>query len=176
MTHDLTGQIHLFCAFTSLLSGLLVFLSEKGTKRHKICGYAYVLSMLTVSITALMIYRLSGSFNILHIAALVSIVSISMAMWNVLIKRPKPGWLPGHYEFMVWSYIGLLAALIAESSTRIGMPMLIKAGAQDFLSWFWSIVGIATFVVIFCARLFWEKKKKGMGRYHEIYDRSTTPD
>ncbi len=175
MTHDMTGNIHLLFAFLSLLSGVLVFTSKKGTKQHKIFGYVYVTSMLTLCITALMIYRLSGSFNILHIAALVSIVSISLGMWNVLLKRPKTGWLPGHYEFMVWSYIGLLAALVAESSTRIGMPMLIKAGVEDFHSWFWSVVGVATFVVIFCARLLWERNKKNMGKYHEVFDRKSTP-
>lgn len=175
MTYDMTGHIHLLSAIVSLLFGFLVFTSKKGTKQHKIFGYIYFASMLILSGTALMIYRLSGSFNILHIAALVSIVSISLGMWNVLLKRPKTGWLPGHYEFMVWSYIGLLAALVAESSTRIGMPMLIKAGVEDFHSWFWSTVGIATFFVIFGARLIWERNKKHMGKYHETYDRKSTP-
>ncbi len=51
------GQIHLTFSVIALITGLFVLTTTKGTKRHKQIGYVYFISMITLNITAFMIYR-----------------------------------------------------------------------------------------------------------------------
>ncbi len=48
-------------AVIALLSGLVIFLRKKAGALHRFLGYVYSLSMLVLLVTALSIYRLSGS-------------------------------------------------------------------------------------------------------------------
>jgi len=117
--HDSTGLFHLIVAIISLITGTMVLLLKKGTKRHKQVGYLYAISMLMVNITAFMIYRLFGGFGIFHIFAIVSIVSISAGLVPVFFKIPQRGYMYYHYHFMYWSVFGLYAAFVSEMATRI---------------------------------------------------------
>ncbi len=42
---------------------------------------------------------------------------------------------------MCWSYVGLFAALIAETSTRVGMPWVTQHFGKGSTVVFWAIVG-----------------------------------
>ncbi|MFM9962892.1 MAG: hypothetical protein ACKV2Q_16910 [Planctomycetaceae bacterium] len=50
----------------------MIFLRKEAGRLHRFLGYAYLLSMLVMLVTALSIYRLSGSFKLLHGFALFS--------------------------------------------------------------------------------------------------------
>ena len=134
-------------AVAALLIGLCIFLRPKATTLHKILGYVYSVSMLTMLITALSIYRLTSSFNLLHAFAILSTIQLSRGLYHAISRKPKGAWLAPHYRWMSYSYIGLCAALVAEGSARVLMPYLHDHGIQSF-GWFWVIVGIATFAVV----------------------------
>jgi uncharacterized membrane protein len=146
MTHSLLGLIHLIAAFASMALGAVVLLRPKGGGRHRLFGYAYALAMLTVNATALAIYRVNGRFNFLHVFALLSLFSLLVGLTFAIRRRPAGRWLYQHYRFMGWSYIGLLAAFVAESSTRAVLPWLQRHGYASF-GLFWVVVGLATAVV-----------------------------
>jgi uncharacterized membrane protein len=165
MSYSLLGLFHLFTAITALISGALVFYSRKGTRRHKQTGYTYTVSMVIVIVSAFSTYNSTGSFNILHLAALISAVTLSCGMYFVLRKKKDKDWLPKHYMFMIWSYIGLFAAFISESATRIGVPYLERANVESFV-WFWAIVGLASFLVVYIGILLIQKNKHALERYH----------
>jgi uncharacterized membrane protein len=113
------AQVHIIAAVAALLLGAVVFLNRKGTRLHVQVGIGYVVSMLIMNVTALGIYRLTGSLNAFHIGAFFSLATV-LAGWVPAIRRkPRDRWLRLHFEFMSWSYVGLVAALVAEIGTRL---------------------------------------------------------
>lgn len=110
-----TGLAHLVCAAAALFSGAGIVATPKGTPRHRQMGRIYGLSMLGLNVTALLIYRLSGTFGPFHVAALLSLLTVIAGVVAVVSRRPQGTWLTLHPNFMSWSYVGLLAAAAAEA-------------------------------------------------------------
>ncbi len=133
MTLSTIGLIHVIAAVVALLTGTLIFFSNKGGLLHRRVGYGYVVSMLVLNISAFLIYRLFGKFGPFHIAALFSTATILGGMVPALLRHRVRNWLQWHYYFMNWSVVGLYAAFWAETFTRT-LPM----------GQFWPIVVGAT--------------------------------
>jgi uncharacterized membrane protein len=141
------GQFHLATSLLAVATGAWVVLRPKGTVSHRRFGWLYSASMIALNGSALWIYRLTGGFGPFHVAAVFSLATLLVgvsAAW-----RRKPGdrsWLPRHYYFMSWSYVGLLAALVAEVATRI--PAIQEfAGGPTIAFWVTvALVSVAVFV------------------------------
>lgn len=130
-----TGWFHMYFALASIGSGTVVVLRRKGTSSHRWLGYVYAVSMLGLNVTALMIYRLTGSFGPFHVAAIVSLAGV---LWGVAVAIKRgPQWVRLHYKLMTWSYVGLLAATASEILTRMESAP------------FWGAVLAATLAVVF---------------------------
>jgi hypothetical protein len=81
--------------------------------------YFYFAAMAVNGVSALAIYRLSGTFNVFHALALYSLFNITMALRPTL-TRPRPyQWLSIHYQWIAWSYAGLCAAAVTEFLLRV---------------------------------------------------------
>jgi uncharacterized membrane protein len=117
MTLSALGAAHFASACAALLFGLIVLLQHKGTTSHRALGGAYVAAMILLNLTALGVYRLTGQFGPFHVLALVSLAVVIRGIAAAI--RRCPGWLVMHYYFMVWSYIGLLAAACTEVMARV---------------------------------------------------------
>ncbi|GLP95867.1 DUF2306 domain-containing protein [Paraferrimonas sedimenticola] len=113
----LLAKMHIVCGLFSIISGLLVLSLPKGTTKHIWIGRVYAGSMLALNLTALALYRLTGSVNFFHLAALVSFITVVAAWWQVW-QKPK-GWPIAHGLLMLWSYVGLMAATAAEIASRV---------------------------------------------------------
>ncbi len=148
MIHSAIGLVHTLAAVLSLLVGLSIFLRPKAGRLHRTLGYVYSAAMLTMIVTAFSMYQLTGSVNLLHIFALISSIQLSRGLYHAIARKPKGGWLVIHYDWMSGSYIGLCAAFVAETSTRVVMPYLREHHGVESFGWFWVIVGVATFVVV----------------------------
>jgi uncharacterized membrane protein len=138
MEHSLQhpiGLAHLLLALLAIVFGAFVIASRKGTQKHKWLGRCYVGSMVAVNGSALMIYELFGGFGLFHWMALLSLLSVLLGYIPARIRAP--GWKVQHAYFMSGSYVGLIAALAAETLTRT--------------SWlpFFGAVAFATFAVTF---------------------------
>lgn len=95
---------------------------EKHCRRgqeHRWLGWVYVGSILTLNVTALFIYRLSGGFGLFHVAALLSIATLFGGVLPAVRRRPVGRWVERHYWCMTFSYLGLLAATASEAATRL---------------------------------------------------------
>jgi uncharacterized membrane protein len=112
------GWFHVVCALVALASGAVVLRRRKGTRWHRRTGWVYDGSMLLLNGTALMIYRLTGSFGMFHVGAIFSLATVGMGVAAAVRRRPAGGWLERHYWWMTYSYVGLLAAAVAEVATR----------------------------------------------------------
>ena len=113
------GALHLAMAIIAMISGGAVSLMRsKGSVAHRRVGWVYVGSMIGLNVTAFWIYRLFGGFGLFHAAAIVSLLTVLFGMIPVLTRRPKK-WLEHHAYWMSWSYVGLLAAAAAETTSRV---------------------------------------------------------
>jgi uncharacterized membrane protein len=111
------GLVHLLTAVAALLFGAGVLFFRKGTRRHRRLGRCYLVSMLALNFTALLIYEVFDGFGVFHWLALFSLASVLggyQAVW-----RKFPGWKVPHAHFMVGSYVGLVAAAVAEVASRV---------------------------------------------------------
>lgn len=142
-----TGSIHLISSIIALITGTLVLLTKKGTKRHKQIGYAYVVSMGTLILTAFMIYRLFGGWGIFHYTTVVSLLTIGLGMIPIWTKRPVKKWKYLHFSFMYWSVMGLYAAFAAEVLTRIPETP------------FFGMVGMVTGIIMIVGGIFFRVNK-----------------
>jgi uncharacterized membrane protein len=161
-TQDLLGGVHLITAMLSLLFGTIVILQTKGTRRHKLLGYGYAISMVFMLITSLLIYRLFGGFGLFHIFSIIALVTLLGGMIPAIRRKPAH-WVVPHFSFMYWSVIGLYAAFASEIFTRIPDTP------------FFGMVGIATFLVIALGYLFWfRNKSKWSKQFLKLPPKSTS--
>ena len=116
---QVVGTFHLVASVSALIFGLWVLLIRKGTYLHKWLGYAYFFNMLGLNLSAFFIYRLTGHFGPFHGAAIASLITLIAGFIPAYVRYPRKGWLELHYEFMNWSYAGLVAAGVSEALTRI---------------------------------------------------------
>lgn len=119
MVDPFLSGLHIGSAVSALILGLGVFWARKGTRLHKQLGYAYFFNMLTLNVSALFIYRLTGHFGPFHGAALISLFTLIIGFIPAYLRLPQGRWLEFHYAFMNWSYVGLVAAGVSEVMTRI---------------------------------------------------------
>jgi uncharacterized membrane protein len=115
------GLAHLITALSAILIGALVVLSKKGTRKHRWLGRGYVGMLVAVNISAFLIYELFDGFGLFHWMALFSLLSVLAGY--IPARSRQPGWKIQHAYFMSGSYVGLVAALAAETLTRyISLP------------------------------------------------------
>lgn len=107
------GSIHTVAALAALALGATILLRTKGSRSHRRLGWTYVISMVLLNVTALAIYRLTGSFGPFHIAAILSLASIAGGIVPAVRRRPAATWVARHYWWMTYSYLGLVAAAVA---------------------------------------------------------------
>jgi uncharacterized membrane protein len=135
------GFVHGFGAFAAVLLGSAMMLSAKGTRRHRLTGMIYIPLLVTVNVTALGLYGLTGGFNVFHALALVNLTTTLLGVRALLMWRRtgSPDWLKGHQIHMAYSYLGLMMAFVSELLTnpRFG----IVEGFRDFLA-FWAVIAV----------------------------------
>jgi uncharacterized membrane protein len=125
--NDPLGWMHFLLALTGLISGGLIFLWHKGTRRHRIAGYLYVFSMGTTNVSALLIYDLTKSFNLFHFFAVFSLAVLIAAFWSIrkFVGTRENKHIARHGHFMAWSWLGLVMAAVAETVTRLFDDLLL---------------------------------------------------
>lgn len=129
LIHSPIGLFHLLTAVAALVLGTVVIALQKGSKLHRLLGYAYFYSMLTMNGSAFFLYNLFGVFGPFHVAALLSLATLIAGMVPAIRRKPENGWLRLHGTFMFFSVVGLYAALFAEILTRIpGKPFFTTVG------------------------------------------------
>lgn len=129
-----TAIAHVTFGFAALLFGTINALRQKGTASHRLIGHAYYLSMLGLNGTAFGIYDFFGTFGVFHWFAVLSLASTIAAIVPVLLRRPRRSWKICHGYFMLYSYLGLLAATAAEIAVRIPPFWTTESPARYLLS------------------------------------------
>lgn len=128
--------LHVAAAVLALVAGAFVLLRVKGTRLHRQVGYAYAGAMVVMNSMSFFLFNLTGRVSPFHVMAVISLATVLSGLSAAALRRPRDGWLDVHLQFMVWSYIGLLAAAVSEAAVR-----LPKAP-------FWGAVAGASFLVL----------------------------
>lgn len=143
------GALHTVFSFVAVAAGAAVMMIPKGTRWHRTVGHLYVTTMLGVLLTAFTLFGLLGGFSPFHFAAIVGLATLAAGLGTVLMRRPRKNWIGAHAAWMSWSYIGLLAAFVAESLTRFVMPRAQPyLQANEMWSAFWTTVGVSSLLVV----------------------------
>ena len=136
------GITHTILGFVSLIAGLIVLLRPKGTQIHIMLGRVYVVAMVGLNLTSFGIYKLFGGFGVFHWLAIGSLTMLAGAVATVLWRKKIKNWIYYHNFFMVWSYVGLLAATSNEAFVHV--PLLGTIATQ-YQALPWLVVGIIGF-------------------------------
>jgi len=140
-------------ALLAMVAGAFVLATRKGTKRHKQVGFLYVFSMLLVCGSAMGIYRLTGTFGVFHITAIVGFLTLAGGIIPMLMKNIERKYKAVHIWFMYYSVLGLYAAFASELIVRIPDKP------------FYTMVGIATGSIFLIGTVFIFKKEKVWSKF-----------
>ncbi|WP_158551413.1 DUF2306 domain-containing protein [Rhodohalobacter sp. SW132] len=128
------GTIHVVFAIAALLIGAVVAFRPKGGRRHRILGYFYVIFLLSVNVSALSVYEEAVGMGPFHILAVISLVTLISGFIPAFLRRPVSSWLDLHAYFISWSYVGLVAAGIAQIVTMSSsLPAQFTVGLPSIL-------------------------------------------
>lgn len=128
------GKIHTILAIVSLALGFLVLTRKKGGKQHRYLGYFYSIALLLVNLIALSVYRETGEPGPFHVFAIISLVTLCAGFFPAFLRKPRIGWMNLHGYFMSWSYVGLVAAGIAQLTSRFSdLSRLITVGLPSMI-------------------------------------------
>ncbi len=121
------GASHVILALLALLFGAITLSKPKGNKVHRFYGYAYFLAMILMNLTAIPLTTLFGGIGPFHIFIVISLPTTLLALYYPLFARHNPSWLEYHFEYMAWSYVGLVAAFVAEVVARVPIMLMIES-------------------------------------------------
>ena len=140
--HDIWGAAHTAAALVALITGAFVLIRPKADGQHKLTGYTYFASFWVLILAGLPMA--SDGITIFHWLSGVSAVTLLAGLSLILRARrerdpaKRAGLVFGHYKFMAWSYVGLVAAGVAQVSSRLAV-------ALGGMSIFWWAVALASF-------------------------------
>ena len=164
----LAGAIHTVLAMSGIVVGLVQLLRPKRGVGHRARGYAFVYAMLIADGTAMLVFQFTGRFNILHVGAIVNLVSVVIAIVP-LLRSPRPAnWKYQHYYGMAWSYVGLLAAAATELVVRVG-PWMTRGQA-------WAVTATVTAVVTTIGYILIERYRPASDSQPALRDAATQHD
>lgn len=128
------GTVHVVFAVAALSFGAAVVCQPKGDRRHRTLGYFYSLSLLLVNVSALSVYEDSAGVGPFHVLAVISLVTLISGFIPAFLRRPVSWWLDLHAYFMSWSYVGLVAAGVAQIATMSSsLPARFAVGLPSIL-------------------------------------------
>jgi uncharacterized membrane protein len=112
------GWIHSLACLVALAAGAFIFVTPKGTNRHRQVGRAYLASMLVLNLSALGVYQL-GVFFFPHVLAIVTLVLMAAGWGAVRMIRRHVAWKHVHLSCMILTYYMLIGGGVNEVYLRI---------------------------------------------------------
>ena len=97
---------HIFLALIALVIGAMNLLSKKGTNKHKLIGWFWIIFMGYVSISSFWIKELNeGQYSWIHLLSIITILSLIISIIDIKLRYIKI-----HSIFMINTYAGLFIA------------------------------------------------------------------
>ena len=103
--------IHAFFALMAVPLGLYIFLTKKGTAKHKCFGRIWVAWLLIISVTAVFIQEITpGEYSFIHLLIPLTIGSLIYSIWSIrkFKKTALQKYKYSHMSSMIGVYVGAL--------------------------------------------------------------------
>jgi uncharacterized membrane protein len=91
--------------------GLYIFLTKKGTKKHKLFGRIWVAWLVTISLTAIFIQEITpGEYSFIHLLIPLTIGSLIFSIWSIrkFKQTALQKYKSSHMTSMIGVYVGAL--------------------------------------------------------------------
>ena len=127
--------MHLGLALLALLLGAVQLATRKGTPLHRVRGGLYIVLMCGVNGLALAIYEESGRVGPFHVLAVLSLVTLGVALQASVPRGDRHFRTHQHAFWMAGSYVGLVAAGLFQLATHPGpIPQSAALSAATVLT------------------------------------------
>ena len=152
-------RFHVVTALIAAIAGLIVFMRQKGTVRHRVLGRVYAGAMMMTALSSFFIHELKvvGAFSPIHLLSILVTISIPMAILAV-----RRGDVIAHRKAMIGTYLGgiVVAGVLAFLPGRIMARMTWEAGPKTEVvsGWSASVASLALAVTVVLAIGFWIPK------------------
>lgn len=159
--HDIWGSAHTAAALVALITGAFVLMRPKADGQHKLTGYTYFAAFWILILAGLPMA--DDGITAFHWLSLISAVSLIAGLWMIRASRRartatgRAQLVFGHYKFMAWSYVGLVAAGVSQLATRFAV-------AYGGMSTFWWAVVLATLAVALVGAVWIAREDRGVIR------------
>lgn len=97
--------VHLFTVIPAVPLGALVLWRDKGGRTHRLLGRIWGVLMMVTAVSSFWLQSLSGGLSFIHLFAVLTLVSIPLAVWNA-----RRGNIRAHRNAMRGVYAGLISA------------------------------------------------------------------
>lgn len=97
--------VHLFTALPAVPLGGYVLWAGKGGRMHRVLGRIWGTLMMVTAVSTFWLQSLSGGFSFIHLFAVLTLVTIPLAVWNA-----RRGNIRAHRKAMRGVYAGLISA------------------------------------------------------------------
>jgi len=103
----LASAVHLAAVMPAVVIGVAQLASTKGTLRHRILGWIWVLAMTVVAVSSLWIMELrkGAGYSVIHLLSAWVLFCLISAIWSI-----RRGNVRMHKRFMVGTLMGLAGA------------------------------------------------------------------
>ena len=109
MSTELTvpSAIHLAAVIPAVVIGVAQLATKKGTRRHKLLGWVWVLAMATAAVSSfwVMEIRKGAGWSVIHVLSVWVLVAMALALWHI-----RRGNVRAHQRYMVGTLLGLAGA------------------------------------------------------------------
>ncbi len=106
-------QVHALCAISALLLGIAQFATPKGTPRHRLMGWAWVLLMAAIALSSFGIGSLRpGSLSFVHVISALTLLALPVG-----VLHARRGRVRAHRIAMISLFVGAL--IIAGAFTLL---------------------------------------------------------
>lgn len=83
-------QVHLFAALSALMVALFMLKGAKGTRAHRIVGWAWVVLMMTTALSSFFVRELNhGALSWIHILSGWTALAAPLAVWAARTRRVR---------------------------------------------------------------------------------------
>ena len=132
--------LHTTNGIICLVTGMLIIFLTKGTPLHRRVGWIYVVSIYMLCLVSFSIKDTTPFFRglgMFHVMSLASMATVSAGFIPVLRRKTQKNWYSKHFDYMLWSYVGLIMAFnshFIRNTFVVLRPMTSSSGISIALT------------------------------------------
>lgn len=114
-------SVHFVAAAVAFGSGVCVFATPKGTRRHRMVGRVFVAAILVAALTGFLIYEIFGRISPFHLLSVFTLVTVIGGVRAIRKATPREkqdragGAVSAHINRMSWCFAALIIAAVVEA-------------------------------------------------------------